>query len=365
MLAADCFPSCELAGGRFMATRLRIGSGGWLRVQLGMLGMLAGQLACAGAVQAQDRVAEASSGTDADRGLAAAVRYLAREVPRWRVEEKCYSCHNNGDGARGLFAAAGAGILFDRTACDNTLAWLATPERWDSNGPQEPFNDKHLARLQFASALAAAVEAGLIRDRRPLIAAAGMLVQDQVADGSWEFVGADEIGSPVTFGRPLATALGVRVLRRADARRFAEPIAAADTWLRRAEPKSVLNAAAVLLGLADARDPAADRQRDQCLSLVRRGQASDGGWGPYVDSAPEPFDTALVLCALSETYPRGWADAIRQGREYLVRSQRDEGSWPETTRPAHRESYAQRLSTTGWATLALVATRNMAAREAE
>ena len=33
---------------------------------------------------------------------------------------------------------------------------------------------------------------------------------------------------------------------------------------------------------------------------------------------------------------------------------RTTGRWTETTRPAGAESYAQRLSTAGWATLALL-----------
>jgi hypothetical protein len=53
----------------------------------------------------------------------------------------------------------------------------------------------------------------------------------------------------------------------------------------------------------------------------------------------------------------GRTEAIRRGRAYLVAAQRPDGSWPETTRPPDGESYAQRLSTTGWALQALLATR--------
>ena len=47
------------------------------------------------------------------------------------------------------------------------------------------------------------------------------------------------------------------------------------------------------------------------------------------------------------------ADAIAQGRRYLLAAQLEDGSWQETTRPAGQASYAQRISTTGWALLAL------------
>ena len=47
---------------------------------------------------------------------------------------------------------------------------------------------------------------------------------------------------------------------------------------------------------------------------------------------------------------------IRRGRSFLVAEQLDSGGWTETTRPTGNQSYAQHLSTTAWATLALLAT---------
>jgi hypothetical protein len=41
----------------------------------------------------------------------------------------------------------------------------------------------------------------------------------------------------------------------------------------------------------------------------------------------------------------------------LMRRQLADGSWPETTRPAGQASYAQRISTTAWALLALIEAR--------
>jgi hypothetical protein len=53
---------------------------------------------------------------------------------------------------------------------------------------------------------------------------------------------------------------------------------------------------------------------------------------------------------------------IARGRAFLIATQRDDGGWPETTRPSGGTSYAQRISTTGWATLALLATRRQGSR---
>jgi hypothetical protein len=67
------------------------------------------------------------------------------------------------------------------------------------------------------------------------------------------------------------------------------------------------------------------------------------------------FDTALVVQALSQA--REMPEAARRGRVYLLERQQDDGSWVETTRPSGGESYAQRISTTAWALLALLASR--------
>src|SRR5687767_1042637 len=77
-----------------------------------------------------------------------AVAFLEREVPRWRREHPCYSCHNNGDAARALIAAARRGLNTPETLAD-TLKWLSEPRRWDSNAQGGGFEDLTLARIQF------------------------------------------------------------------------------------------------------------------------------------------------------------------------------------------------------------------------
>src|SRR5438105_8505203 len=82
-----------------------------------------------------------------------AVEFLSREVPQWRPKNGCYSCHNNGDAARALYAARRAGFAVPAEALRQTDAWLKEPGRWDQNGGDERFNNKGLARIQFSSAL--------------------------------------------------------------------------------------------------------------------------------------------------------------------------------------------------------------------
>jgi len=292
------------------------------------------------------------------------VTYLAREVPAWRRNHPCYSCHNNGDAVRALIAAARQGHSVG-AAIDETLAWLAQPEGWDRNSQGGGFDDKTLARIQFASALDAAVEAGLA-PREARVRAAAVVAGDQQSDGSWRLDSSESIGSPATYGRVLATASARRTLARSGWAAASAGIASADRWLRSVKAVTVIDAAAVVVALEEARDASAVAQRTRALEILARGQAPDGGWGPYETSPSEPFDTALVMLALLPLANQpdlagpaftgaSLADAAARGRRYLLARQSPDGSWPETTRPARQESYAQRISTTSWALLALLA----------
>jgi hypothetical protein len=286
---------------------------------------------------------------------ARAVSFLAREVPRWRKEHPCYSCHNNGDAARALITAARKGHEVS-TALADTLTWLREPVRWNEKMPSGGIDDKPLARIQFASALRLAVDARLA-DHAVLVEAARFLLTDQRPDGSWQLDTSQSLGSPTTYGTMLATAAAMRVLRAADGKQFSVALAKGDAWLRATSIETVVDAAAAVIGLHHPRDNAGRAQEARALDIIRRGEAPSGGWGPYVTSPPQVFDTALVMLALSELSPNEQrAASIARGRAFLITEQIDDGSWPETTRPANQESYAQRISTTGWALLALLET---------
>ncbi len=309
-----------------------------------------------------------------------ALSFLSTEVARWPAENGCFSCHNHGDGARALYTAQRLGLTVDTATLAETTAWLKQPDRWQHQTNSEEFSDPRLTPIQFAGALAAAMRAGTITDRQPLREAAAMIADLQSADGSWPSDAAGAVGSPVTYGTTLVTAAAARALIAADADRFAPQIEQASRWLAAQRPTNVLSAAALLPGATDpfatltfptllASEPSAPpapvtdplaptaEHRAACLELIRQGQHPSGGWGPYVQSAPEPFDTAVVLLALAGEEDSIDPGLIERGRQFLLDTQVSDGSWPETTRPAGAESYAQRLSTTAWATLALMRVR--------
>jgi hypothetical protein len=295
-----------------------------------------------------------------------AVAYLAREVPAWHRNHSCYSCHNNGDAARALMAALNRNHDV-REALADTLAWLAAPRRWATNrGGEGGGDDKRLARIQFANAATAGALRSLV-PRESVRAAAEIVAADQQADGSWRLDSSDSLGSPATYGTVLATALARQTIASSGMESLKGSVARADRWLQTIEPHNVPDAAALILSFQDATPAsAAAERRSAALEFLKRGQAPSGGWGPYLTSPPEAFDTALAMLALSGSASRTtWAPvftrdgldyAINRGRAFLIREQLADGSWVETTRPSGQTSYAQRISTTAWALMALLET---------
>ena len=329
----------------------------WAGVAAVLLGTGVGATVHLVAAQPQDASPEAR-----------AIAFLAGEVPRWPVENNCFSCHNNGDAARALYTAVGQDYTVEAEALRATTVWLQNPAAWDDNALGLEFADKTLARIQFAGALVDAMLADQIRDPVPLADAVALIAADQTDDGSWELDTSGSIGSPATYGRALATWAALRALRQADRPDLTPVIARADAWVRDVEVQTVIDAAALVLALGGADDTAALAQRQRCLVLLMEGLAPSGGWGAYLASVVEPFDTALVVLALQPLLGRSelavpaidaglLTEMVAGGRAFLLEAQLGDGSWVETTRPAGQQSYAQYISTTAWATLALLATR--------
>ena len=296
-----------------------------------------------------------------DPGVAAearAVEFLKREVPAWSRDNGCFSCHNNGDAARALYKASQEGYLIPSPALADTTEWVAHPERWAQNRGDPGFSDQRLADVQFAATLAAAVQSGAVKDPHAMRAAANKVAPAQAEDGSWPIDVANPAGSPATYGVTLATYMAWDSLKRVASPEASTAKRKAEEKLRAVKPDSVPNAVVLLLFLANDHEGSRAGAIKPSLDFLRRAQTSDGGWGPYADSPPEAFDTALALLALVEFRTEAAVpEMVQHGREFLIAMQLADGSWPATTRPSGGRSYAQQISTSGWATLALLATR--------
>lgn len=263
--------------------------------------------------------------------MRAGVVYLEEEVPKWKRANGCRSCHNDGDGLRALVAARRGGVAVKAAVLTESLKALRDPDAWEA---------KPLARLQLAAAAREAVAAKLA-EPAVLAAAAAAVAGDQDGDGHWKVEEELAVGSPVTYGPVLATWMAREVLRDADEKRYGAAIQRATQWFAARVTGAgapVLDLAAMVLAL----ERPDDRER------LAAAQLGNGSWNNEV------FDTAVAMLALRKSANSG--SGIRRARVWLAERQLPGGGWPGTTRPAGGESYAQHLSTTAWAVMALAAT---------
>lgn len=297
---------------------------------------------------------------DAGSNAARAVAFLTGELSRWQREPSCFSC--SGDGARALFVARTHGHDVG-SGLGPTLAILEKPETWSQHGASSGENITPLARLQFASALAAA-GAKDVHPGEALVKAADLIDDDQQADGSWPAVAEDQPGTAATWGNALATAMARSTIIAAGREPDHFSVAQVDRFLRTVPVTNVLDAAAVVLGLGTEMDVMATTQRIRSLELLRNTQAESGGWPHNAGETPRAFETAVAMLALGQLQrdPRlaraafgeeNLRQAIGRGRAYLAATQSEDGSWPGPGGGGD-EDYAETISTTTWALVALL-----------
>jgi hypothetical protein len=80
--------------------------------------------------------------------------------------------------------------------------------------------------------------------------------------------------------------------------------------------------------------------------------------------SPATYGVALATCLAWSSLKRAPVpetstarQKAEESRGFLQATQLADGGWPATTRPSDGWSYAQQISATSWATLALLATR--------
>ncbi len=190
------------------------------------------------------------------------------------------------------------------------------------------------------------------------------LMAKQSAAGNWTGIGTR---SPIQDGDFSRTAMAIQTLtfygmpgRRSE---IAERVGRAAEWLAKQAPQSNQDRIMQILGLKWAGVQAGLREtRTKELIALQR---PDGGWAqtPYLTS--DAYATGQVLYTLHETGFSSADDlAFRRGVEFLLRTQKEDGSWYVKSRAMKIQPYFQSgfpydhdqwisASATAWASMAL------------
>lgn len=235
------------------------------------------------------------------------------------------------------------------------LSWLNQPDEWLKSTSEGVGESPILTYIQFGTARAEAVNAGIMFPAPKVETKIFQkLVSTQSEAGFWHLEPEGNVGSPGTYGNALASYQAISLLKSAPSKIYGSTIQRCYHWAAGFEPKATIDVAAIALILSDA-DSAPWKQRSKTWRLhLLKSQNQDGGWGPFPNRFSEVFDTAIASIALSQrSHIDENRDHLKQARTFLIGTQEEDGGWPETTRPTGGVSYAQHISTTSWALIAL------------
>jgi squalene-hopene/tetraprenyl-beta-curcumene cyclase len=319
-------------------------------------------IALPGAASAQGpRQRPSRVGATIDRGLA----FLTRDALDWKKQHHCASCHHAALVIWSMREARRRGHPVDEPVLAELTKWVA--ESGDGKfGLARPASAPKAASpkaVWFAIALGA--------DPRPdALSQAGMkrllktVKNEQSENGSWS---AWPETRPPIFGNSdeSLTALATLAVLPEAAAGDASAKAVRDKavkWLAQTktddDPQSVALRLVVWTRLGR---PAAEWR--PLVRRIKERQNADGGWSQAKGMASDAWATGQALYALAHAGVKPDEPVITRAHAFLVKTQREDGSWPMTSRPVKPggEGCKSLIPITGagsaWAILGLVRSR--------
>jgi hypothetical protein len=295
-----------------------------------------------------------------------AVARLQPVGPAFNNRTKCNSCHNQNIPGTAITAAQRRGIAIDESLAGHSME--ATTRQFTARREAILLGDTNGGGFQ-ANTLYTLLEMAEGHMAPTAISDALVigLASHQAPDGSLPLV--TDIRPPLTGSTITATAMAIRAMREyappglhAD---MEERAARATAFMRTVSPRDTQEQIFKMLGLLWGGASTTDVAREKAAVVAL--QRADGGWSQLTSMQTDAYASGQALWALHTAGMPASDAAYRNGTDYLLKTQLDDGTWFVRTRAFGFQPYfetgfphgkSQFISTvaTSWAALALTAT---------
>ncbi len=252
------------------------------------------------------------------------IQFVEAKGVYWIESKKCVSCHRIGNMIWSLSAAKQKGLQVS-DQLDEWIEWSNTDvQRKKENGKIiGHLNKTGVVQIIQTNALAGTEQTSeFTKTILPLI------LPDQNEDGSWK-----PGGQLPSQKRDKAETTQVTTMWIA--------LALLQNTPNTEPPKQLTNALEYIRNLPNGksaewyvvrslleRAQGNDDQAESHIAALVAAQKEDGGWGWNLDEASDALATGMALYALSKANSsKDISDSIANGQQFLVSTQRDDGSW--------------------------------------
>jgi squalene-hopene/tetraprenyl-beta-curcumene cyclase len=271
-------------------------------------------------------------GATINRGLS----FLTKDALAWKNQHNCASCHHAALVIWALREAKQRGHAVDGPVLAELTKWVAE----SGDGKFALARPASAPKAASPKAIYFALALGV--DPKPDgISKAGMKLllktvkSEQIENGSWSTW--PETRPPI-FGSSEETLTALAILAVLPEAAAGDDSAKAVRnkgieWLTKTKTDNDPQSIALRLVLwTRLGRPAAEWQ--PLVRQIKERQNADGGWSQTKDMASDAWATGQALYALADAGIKPDEAAIARAHAFLVKAQRDDGSWPMTSRPA-------------------------------
>jgi hypothetical protein len=324
------------------------------------------------AFSAQCRAAAAGDGT-AGLAVQRGLQFLQKEAFAWKETRKCAACHHAATMIWTFNEAKAAGYHVDEKALKEVTEW-AFGDVTNSLAIQAPPRDvvnlgwvytllametaprfadgASIARANFhdSGTLSGATDDIIPPARRILIE---RIIAKQAIDGSW----GKPLDERVPLGGPVEDiALLCRLALLQTGERSLSVVTCIEKsadWLAANQDKTSRQGRNFRLWM-NLRAGKSAGELTRLIETITAEQNADGGWSQTPELASDAYATGQTLYVLARAGAKPDATVLRRGVDFLIRTQREDGSWPMLSRVHAKNLSPITGAGTAWAVLGLI-----------